>query len=128
MPELHRIVGHSKTGDCTLILTDSDLTLAPSPEFREELREAFATAEEGAEVAPGVIGWFIEKVMHFAEHHVEEAFKPHPLKDVHLALADDFVTIKIGHINYGTTLQVDPEAAYIFRAKFDRAKEALTTH
>jgi hypothetical protein len=125
VPELHRLEACSLKGKATLVLTDTHLTLEPDAEFRAEVEGALDKGREGAEKAPGVIGWIAEKAVNLATRAVEKYFQPHPLTDVELLLKHDRVDIKLGRLNMGSDLMVDPTEAYIFDAKFRDAREAL---
>lgn len=125
MPELHRLEACSLKGKATLVLTDTHIILEPDPDFRAEVEGALEKGRDGAEKAPGVIGWIAEKAVNMASRAVEKYFQPHPLQDVELLLTHDRVSIKMGRLNMGSDLQVDPTEAFIFDAKFRDAREAL---
>lgn len=126
MPELYRLEGKSERGGkATLVLTDSHIILEPDPSFRAEIEDALARGREGAEKAPGVIGWFVGKAINFAGKAVEKVYEPHPLKDVELLLKHDRVEIRLGMMSLGSDLLVDPTEAFIFDAKFRDAKDAV---
>lgn len=125
MPELSRLEGRAMKGKATLVLTDTHLILEPDAEFRAEIEGALAKGEQGAKEAPGIIGWIVEKAVGLAGKAVEKVFQPHSLKDVDLVLTHDRLTIKLGLLNMGSDLDVDPTEAYIFDAKFRDAREAL---
>lgn len=128
MPELHRLEACSLKGKATLVLTDTHLILEPDPEFRAEVEGALEKGRDGAEKAPGVIGWIAEKAVNLASRAVEKYFAPHPLDEVELLLKHDRVVLKLGRINMGSDLKVDPTEAFIFDAKFRDAREALKKH
>jgi hypothetical protein len=127
MAEIARLTGRGTKGEVTLVLTDTHLQLEPSPEFREEIEEAFQKGREGAQEAPGVIGWFVEKVMNFASNMVDKVYTPHELEDVELLFRQDRVVMKLGRLQMHSELEVTPEQAYMFEALFRRAKEAAAS-
>jgi hypothetical protein len=127
MSELYRLRCESEKAVFTLVLTESHVTIEPSPEFRAELEEAFAKGRKGAEQAPKLIGWIVEKAMNFASGFVEKVFAPHPVAEVkifvkgergdRLNVVFDKLTFNIGEVT------VDPTEAYIFEAKLREAQE-----
>lgn len=125
LPVLCRLEGRSRRGKTTLVLTDTQIVLEPTPEFRAEIEEALAKGREGAATAPGVFGWIAEKAVGFATRAVDKVFEPHALADVELVLHHDRVVVRLGRYNIGSDLEVDPTEAYMFEAKFRDAKEAL---
>ncbi|MFZ5817694.1 MAG: hypothetical protein ACOY93_20765 [Bacillota bacterium] len=129
MAELYRLRCESEKSTFTLVLTESHVTIEPSPEFRAELEEAFARGRQGADKAPGVIGWIVDKAINFASNIVDKVFTPHPVEDVKIFIRGekgDHVEIKFGRLSHVLgKVKVDPSEAYIFEAKLREAQERL---
>lgn len=126
MPELYRLVAHTKQGTMEVILTDTHVDLEPSPEYRAFVEDALNKGRTGAQAAPGVIGWIAEKAVNLASRQVERFWEPHPIDQVELLIKHNRITIKAGLINYGTDMDVDPTEAFILDAKFREAREKLS--
>jgi len=123
--ELFRLEGRSQRGKATLILTESHVVVEPDEGFRTEIDDELAKGREGAEKAPGVIGWVVGKAMHMATRAVEKAFSPHPLQEVDLVLRHDRLQLRLGALQILSELEVDPTEAFLFESKFRDAKKAL---
>jgi hypothetical protein len=125
--ELYRLRGHGEKGYVDLILTETHLDLEPSEEWLADLENSLEQGREGAQKAPGVIGWIASKAVNMASNFVKKVLEPHPLAEVEYILAHDRLSLKLGRIqtNLGS-LAVDPAEAFIFNAKFREAKAKVT--
>lgn len=126
MAELYRLRGQGEKGYVDLILTETHVDLEPSEEWLADLKGSLQKGRDGAEAAPGVIGWIASKAIDWADGYVEKVLDPHPLQEVEYILAHDRLSLKLGRLrtNLGS-LNVDPAEAFIFDAKFREAKNKL---